>query len=626
MAEDYGRFNSEDAGMRANDARLSDMEERLKDLYTKSADELKAQLDAYLEPFDEMDQDMAMRAATGQITEDEYIRWRENRILRTRQMQAQIESLTESITHVDEIAVQMINGELPEIYVNSYNFAGFRGEMFAQAAGYNYNTFAIYNADALRIIIAENPDLIPWDPPSLNIPRDQRWNRSHIQNAIAQGILQGDGIREISNRLLPVVNMDRVAATRTARTAYTAVENEGRRDGTRRVIESGIPMVEPWLTHLDGRTRDTHILLNGTLPNSDGLYGEGVIASGHLLRFPGDPQGDPEQIYNCRCRAQSYLAGVDHSMDDLLYQQMMESEFYDDWIGDKENNITGVRDYKRDEIQQALERQRQLESGEAVNRENQYRIRRMQREGQPIPEDARRYLRQDQPTVQTPTYRTASNRAEAESVLRDLGFGRISPTAIKRINEESLVANVNRLSQLDSIFGVIPNGCELAYGKMNSCAYVNTVYSQGVKTLKLSSNYYDSWQDSNFWNALVPRTIANNRWWMPCASDYYNVSVITHEYGHILQNTLIYRGISSSNVTVPFSTWYKTEQNRIRQEIIAIATEANPEFDVMANISRYGKKNSAEFFAECFMNSQCGSPNELGNATNEWLRRQGFNV
>lgn len=619
MAENYGGFNVEDSGMRANDARLSDIEERLRQLYQDSADELQKQLDEFLDPFDEMDDEMAMRAATGKITEDEYIRWRENRILRTRQMEAQIQSLTESITHVDEIAVQMINGELPEIYVSSYNFAGFRGETLAQAAGYNYSSFSIYNADALRIIIAEDPDLIPWDPPRLDIPKDQLWNRQHIQNAIAQGILQGDSIPDISRRLLPVVNMDRVAATRTARTAYTAVENEGRRDGTRRVIESGIPMVEPWLTHLDGRTRDTHILLNGTLPNSDGLYGEGIIASGNLLRFPGDPHGDPEQIYNCRCRAQSYIEGIDHSMDDYLYQQMMESEFYDDWVGDKENNIVGVRDYKRDEIQQALERKRQLESGEVENRENRYRIRRMQREGQTIPTP------RTEPVQVTPIYRTASNREEANEVLQGLGFGRISPTAIKRIDEGTLCANVNQLSRLDSIFGVIPNGCEFSYGKMNSCAYVNTVYRQGVVRLKLSSNYYNERTDGGFFDRLVPHNIRRG-WWMPASTENNSIAIITHEYGHILQNTMIHRGLSGSNITVPLNMWYAQEQDRIRREIIAIATEANPEFNVFANISEYGMKNSAEFFAECFMNSQCGAPNELGNATNTWLRRQGFNV
>ena len=619
MAENYGGFNVEDSGMRANDARLSDMEERLRQLYQDSADELQKQLDEFLEPFDEWDDEMAMRAATGKITEDEYIRWRENRILRTRQMEAQIQSLTESITHVDEIAVQMINGELPDIYVSSYNFAGFRGETLAQAAGYNYSSFSIYNADALRIIIAEDPDLIPWDPPRLDIPKDQLWNRQHIQNAIAQGILQGDSIPDISRRLLPVVNMDRVAATRTARTAYTAVENEGRRDGTRRVIESGIPMVEPWLTHLDGRTRDTHILLNGTLPNSDGLYGEGIIASGNLLRFPGDPHGDPEQIYNCRCRAQSYIEGIDHSMDDYLYQQMMESEFYDDWVGDKENNIVGVRDYKRDEIQQALERKRQLESGEVENRENRYRIRRMQREGQTIPTP------QTEPVQVTPIYRTASNREEAKEVLQGLGFGRISPTAMQRIEEGVLCDNVNQLSRLDSIFGVIPRGCQLTYGRMKSCAYVTTVYSQGITELKLSNNYFNERTDRGFFDRLVSNAIAR-KWWMPCVAENNTVSIITHEYGHILQNTLIHRGLSGANITGTLKSWYKQEQDRIRMEIIAIATEANPEFNVFANISEYGKKNSAEFFAECFMNSQCGSPNELGNATNTWLRRQGFNV
>lgn len=375
-------LDNEDLAMRANDARLADVENRLARLYGDAADNLTSQLDEYLERYTERDEEMRLRVESGEITQTEYIAWRNRVILRQHQMEQQIESLTNDMVNADQLAVQMVNGELPDVYVSSYNYSGFRGEVLADAAGYSYNSFTLYNADAIRIIVAEDPDLIPWEEPSVDIPRDMRWNRSHIQNAIAQGILQGDSIAEISARLLPIVHMDEVAATRTARTSFTAVQNQARRDGVARLRANGIPMVEPWMSVLANNTRDTHLQLHGTYPNEQGLYGEGIIASGNLLRFPGDPHGDPEQIYNCQCRVQSYIEGIDHSRDAELYAQMMRQEHYDDWVGRREGyDINGVRDYKVEEQRQALERRRALNEGEIENRENRYRMRRMEREG-----------------------------------------------------------------------------------------------------------------------------------------------------------------------------------------------------------------------------------------------------
>ena len=61
-----------------------------------------------------------------------------------------------------------------------------------------------------------------------------------------------------------------------------------------------------------------------------------------------------------------------------------------------------------------------------------------------------------------------------------------------------------------------------------------------------------------------------------------------------------------------------------RQEIIAIARENNPDFVLNDHLSTYGATNDEEFFAECFANSQCGKPNELGRAMQIWLERNGF--
>ena len=134
-------------------------------------------------------------------------------------------------------------------------------------------------------------------------------------------------------------------------------------------------------------------------------------------------------------------------------------------------------------------------------------------------------------------------------------------------------------------------------------------------------------------------------WSMPCALTDEELAIysVTHEYGHILQNTLvrqemILKGwtpadprafVDYTKKTRParYKWYYNTEkevQNRCFDEIIDIAKKANPNFSLSDNISDYGKSNKAEFFAEVFANSQLSKPNELGQAMNVWLKQKGL--
>lgn len=366
-----------DYNQRQNDERLQDLERRLKRAYKQAGEGVKEKLADFMAQFAEADAHMLEAVEAGEITQAAYIEWRRNNILRSRQLEEQITSMTNDLLNADRIAVDMINGDLPEVYASSYNFGLYRSDIQAMAAGqYTGASFTAYNADALRILQEEDPDLIPWDRAALNESVDLQWNRAHIQNAVMQGILQGDSITELTSRIQRVVDMDNNTATRTARTSYTSVQNQARREATQRARDNGYNMTETWYSVLQDNTRDTHLLLNGTHPNAEGLFGDGIIASGHLLRWPGDPQGDPEQIYNCQCRVSSYLDGVDHSRDAELYAEFMQQNYPADWFGD--DNREGVVNYRREETARALERRRQLMAGERENRETAAYLRRQQ--------------------------------------------------------------------------------------------------------------------------------------------------------------------------------------------------------------------------------------------------------
>lgn len=76
-----------------------------------------------------------------------------------------------------------------------------------------------------------------------------------------------------------------------------------------------------------------------------------------------------------------------------------------------------------------------------------------------------------------------------------------------------------------------------------------------------------------------------------------------------------------------FKHYYKIQSETEKKccaEILDIAKETNVNFKLSNNLSRYGKTNYAEFFAEVFANSQLGAPNELGKAMLVWLERKGL--
>ena len=197
--------------------------------------------------------------------------------------------------------------------------------------GIPFSNFTIYSGDALAFLV-KNPTLLP-ENVNLDIPKDFLWNKKHIATAITQGILQGESIDQIAARLRNVTDMDYNASIRNARTATGAARNQGVYDATDRINEDGkdygIEMIKTWSCIHDAKTRDSHLWLNGQHPDKNGLFGVGYLSQ--PLRFPKDPLGAPEEVYNCRCTLMSTIKGIDHSKDRENYEAWLKKEYYDEW-------------------------------------------------------------------------------------------------------------------------------------------------------------------------------------------------------------------------------------------------------------------------------------------------------
>lgn len=307
---------------RKMDRDLRRLERQITALYFNARVEVKAKFSKFMAKFEPQQKIMLDKLANGEITKAQYDEWARINILYKKTYTELIKSLTKTLVNTDVAAMALTRGYLPYVIANSFNFVQSLGWAAADEAGYSVGTFQIYNAQAVQKLIKDNPRLLP----VVDLPKDEQWNMDKINNEITQGIIQGKPMTDIAQGIQNVTGMDENAAMRTARTAFTYAENMGRDESYENLKKKGIPVQKRWNAVLDERTRDTHRLLNGTYANAQGLFGEGILNV--LLRCPADPRGEPQEIYNCRCREGIVFDNqiVDHSNDDDLYEQFMKEE------------------------------------------------------------------------------------------------------------------------------------------------------------------------------------------------------------------------------------------------------------------------------------------------------------
>lgn len=297
-----------DLGHTLTDKKLRDLERRIARLYAQAGRELQETIDAYFEQFAKRDEEM--RALIGEIvngkewTEQDYKQWRLAQIGRGERYQALRERIAQRMTNANDVAISYINDETPGIYSLNRNYAAYTIEQVAGNVG-----FDLWDEQTARRLIVEQPELMPNYPPARALRRgiDLAYGRRQITASVTSSILQGRSLRGIADDLQQrITTMDRTSAIRTARTAFTGAQNAGRMDSYAAAEKMGIKLKKEWLATLDGRTRHSHAALDGEKVGTDEKFSNGC-------RFPGDPQGRPGEVYNCRCTMVAALDDVDTS-------------------------------------------------------------------------------------------------------------------------------------------------------------------------------------------------------------------------------------------------------------------------------------------------------------------------
>lgn len=290
------------------DKELAALEKRIAAEYRKAAEELQEKIDDYFEQFKKRDAEQLQLLQDGKITRRQYTQWRLAQIGRGKRFEALRDRVAERMTKANEVAAAYINDKTPGIYSLNRNYAAYTIE---QQVGANVG-FDLWDEQTVKRLIVEQPDLMPYYPPKRAVKRgiDLKWGKQQITAQVTSGILQGESIKHLADRLQTnIPHMNRDSAIRAARTAITGAQNAGRLDSYLQAESMGIQLKKRWLSTLDGRTRHAHQLLDGQVqPNEKPFHS--ILGD---IMFPGDPNAAPANVYNCRCTLIAELEGVDMS-------------------------------------------------------------------------------------------------------------------------------------------------------------------------------------------------------------------------------------------------------------------------------------------------------------------------
>nr|DAM16974.1 MAG TPA: minor capsid protein [Caudoviricetes sp.] len=297
-----------DLGHKLTDKELAKLEHRIAKLYREAGKELQATIDAYFEQFKKRDEEMKALIGTVQNgkewTEADYKQWRLNQIGRGERYQAMRDKVAHRMTDANAVAVSYTNDATPGIYSLNRNYSAYTIEQVAGNVG-----FDLWDEQTVKRLMVEQPDLMPYYPPKRALKRgiDLAYGKKQITASVTSSILQGKSIKHMADDLQKrITTMSRDSAIRTARTAVTGAQNAGRMDSYAAAEKMGIKLKKEWLATLDSRTRHSHAMLDGEQVAQDKKFSNGC-------RFPGDPQGPPWEIYNCRCTLVAAVDGVDTS-------------------------------------------------------------------------------------------------------------------------------------------------------------------------------------------------------------------------------------------------------------------------------------------------------------------------
>jgi len=319
----------DDLGVQYTDKKVEALEKKLAKAYKQASKEIGEKLKDFTEKSAAKESKYLQMVKDGTMTQDAFDKWKQGQVFYGDAWKSQQQNMAKVLADTNKTATDWINGEKADVFAFNGNYTAYDME---HGFGVNFG-FDLYSEDSVKHLLKDNPKILPKS--SLSISKDEKWNMRNIRSQITQGILQGESIPKIADRLANLIpERNRNQMVLHARTAMTSAQNAGRQERYKEAEALGIKFKKVWLATLDARTRETHQDADGQAVRPD----EDFVVGGEKLAYPGDPSADPAETYNCRCTMVTELDDYPSSFDRRAYDT--------DDSGHRESYITKDTTYK----------------------------------------------------------------------------------------------------------------------------------------------------------------------------------------------------------------------------------------------------------------------------------------
>jgi len=313
-----------DRGAKHADKRIAQIDRELRKTYREAQKELEKKLADFNRRFAAQDKKKRQEVRDGKLSEAEYKDWLRRQVFTQQTWERKIAQVESVMLHHNEHAMQIINDSKFDVFAENYYAEAFKVNWIVQ--GINWE---VYNTQALMRLLKDDPDLLPkW---KIDQKKDYDWNYQKVNNIIRQGIIQGESVDQLTERLCRDLSSQNESKMRMfARTAITGAQNAGRQVQMEQAAQLGLQVNKKWLATLDNRTRDSHRAMDGEEVPYNEDFSNG-------LEYPGDPSGSAEEVYNCRCTMITVYPEYEDRSKQWREGETIDGVPYEEWKSGKEN-------------------------------------------------------------------------------------------------------------------------------------------------------------------------------------------------------------------------------------------------------------------------------------------------
>lgn len=275
-----------------NNKEMADLERRIRALYSHAHDEILQDSSKQWKKIEEGIRDKYEEYQVGKITQQDYYAWVNGNKKLAKIKDQTAANVADRMVDSANIASSYINSTTPNIFVENANREAYKIEKGLKGSV----SFSLIDDDALQKIMTGNTVEFKakWKDTFTDPPKIYNWTYSKVQDSVYIGMLKGESMKKVADRIQQVTGSDEATAIRNARTSVISASNQGKMATFERAAKMGIKVKKEWVSARDNRVRDSHAALNGIQVEWDKKFPNG-------LKCPCDPSGRPEEVYNCRC-------------------------------------------------------------------------------------------------------------------------------------------------------------------------------------------------------------------------------------------------------------------------------------------------------------------------------------